>query len=105
MDDGSPSPYKEIVVGYNPSDNYWMANDGYYWHHCAETPTEEKEDVMKLSIDNENELLELREENQELKTKVNELKNSSSYQTYCGMCNTIAKLVEKLPILKRKTKK
>lgn len=91
-DDESPSPYKEIVVGYNPGDNYWMANDCYYWHHCAEIPEEEsiedlKEQVERIKADNKNlcdlfnnksaeyeKLLEenksLKEENMKLETEV-----------------------------------
>lgn len=73
-DDESPSPYKEIIVGYNPGDNYWMANDGYYWHHCAEIPDVSKEDAMKLLKDNEKEILELKSENKRLKDKIESLK-------------------------------
>lgn len=39
-DDGSSSPYKKIVVGYNPANNYWMTDDGWCWQHCAEFPKE-----------------------------------------------------------------
>jgi len=99
--------YTYIPITINGFTDYkwqWICNDVGPWPHCAEIPTEEKEDAMKLLIDNENKILELREENQELKTKVNELKNSSSYQTYCGLRNVIAKLEDKIANLKKKNK-
>lgn len=97
---------REVVEWYKNEHGFviWRDVCNDYWPHCAEIPTEEKEDAMKLLIDNENKILELREENQELKTKVNELKNSSSYQTYCGLRNVIAKLEDKIANLKKKNK-
>ena len=44
---------------------------------------------------------ELKEENEKLKDKVKAL-NSSNYQTYCGMCNVIAKHEDKITDLKKK---
>lgn len=64
-DDESTRPYKEIVIGYNPDDNYWMADDGYYWHHCAEIPAEEKEACSEIE--------NLKAENDELKAKIKTL--------------------------------
>lgn len=64
-DDESTCPYKEIVIGYNPDDNYWIADDGYYWHHCAEIPAEEKEACSEIE--------NLKAENDELKAKIKTL--------------------------------
>lgn len=100
-DDNSPSPYKKNVVGHFLRSSYWMTEDGNCWQYCAEIPTEEKEDAMKLLIDNENEILELKEENEKLKTKVNELKNSCSFQYYITMCNVKAKLKDKIENLEK----
>lgn len=76
-DDESTCPYKEIVIGYNPDDNYWIADDGYYWHHCAEIPIVAEEDVLNLLNDNEKEILELKAENKRLKDKIESLKFDS----------------------------
>lgn len=57
-DDESLSPYKEIVVGYNPGDNYWMTNDGYYYHHCAEIPNIPKEETYITNNLTEEEIIE-----------------------------------------------
>lgn len=76
-DDNSPSPFKKIVVGCVLRGNRWMSIDGNYWTYCAEIPTEEKEDAMKLLIDSANEILELKEENEKLKTEIAHFKEEN----------------------------
>lgn len=101
---GDKEPKIKRVIGFDKgfAIGFKIGEDDYYlaYDHCAEIPTEEKEDAMKLLIDNENEILDLKEENEKLKAKVNELKNSCSYQTYCGMCNVKVKLEDKIENLK-----
>lgn len=95
-------PIHRIVCGYDPIHCVWLvAETQAVWKHCAEIPTEAEEDVMKLLIDNENEILELKAENEKLKTKVNELKNSCSYQVYSDMWNEKAKFEGKIANLEK----
>lgn len=79
--DASNPAYKDVcyiktVIGYNSRKCAWVVDDKglVHWPHCAEIPTEEKEDVMKLLIDNENEILELRQENDDLKARIKSLR-------------------------------
>lgn len=98
----------------------WRDINMNYWNYCAEIPKEEPDysidDLIEMItkscedtswfpadsciVEYLKSIKELKEENKELKTKVNKLKNSCSYLTYCGMCNTIAKLEEKIANLK-----
>lgn len=79
----------------------WRDENNELWNFCAEIPIETKEDAMKLLKVNEKENLELKEENEKLKTKVNELKNSCSFQYYITMCNVKAKLKDKIENLEK----
>lgn len=40
-DDTSKHPRKEMVVGYIPGDNQWIADYRLCWEHCAEIPKKE----------------------------------------------------------------
>lgn len=119
---------REVVEWYKNEHGYVIWRDVYndYWHHCAEIPKEAQD--TKYSIDDCIETIEsfidrssisswqdlyrkiitylrsfkeLKEENEKLKDKVKAL-NSSNYQTYCGMCNVIAKHEDKIADLKKK---
>lgn len=93
---------REIVEWYKNEYGYviWRDVNNTYWNYCAEIPKDEHvcaeipngEPAEDLNAHIER----LKAENEELKNKVNELKNSSSYQTYCGMCDVIAKHEEKI---------
>lgn len=106
---GDKEPKIKRVIGFDKgfAIGFKIGEDDYYlaYDHCAEIPTEAEEDTMKLLIDNENEILKLKEENEKLKAKVNELKNSCSYQTYCGMCNVKVKLEDKIENLEKEKNK
>lgn len=93
---------REIVEWYKNEYGYVIWRDVYntYWNYCAEIPKDEHvcaEIPKDEPAEDLNAHIErLKAENAELKNKVNELKNSSSYQTYCGMCNVVAKHEDKI---------
>lgn len=114
---------REVVEWYKNEHGYVIWRDVYntYWNYCAEIPKEAPDysidDLIKMItkrcedtswfpadsciVEYLKSHKELKEENEKLKDKVNELKNSCSYLTHCGMCNTIAKLEEKIANLKK----
>lgn len=101
---------REIVEWYKNEYGYVIWRDVYntYWNYCAEIPKDEHvcaEIPKDEPAEDLNAHIErLKAENEELKNKVNELKNSSSYQTYCDMCNVIAKHEDKIAMLEAENK-
>lgn len=94
------------------------------FQYCAEIPKEEPDysidDLIKLItkrceatswvpadrciVECLKSIKEIIEENEKLKTNVNELKNSCSYRLFTAMCNEKAKLEEKIENLKKEQK-
>lgn len=84
--DNSLSPHKKIVVGHFLRGDYWMAEDGNSWQHCAEIPKEDLVESLKELLGTtpfedalftrigelKEEIADLKEENERLKNELDE---------------------------------